>query len=147
MYIVVQRVVSPATKDTGINAFLYMHPDRRWQVPPPDIPAGDPGKLAKKSIAVEPNENRVRSNLDVVAPDDIDLMELRRHMFAFVDRAQFDPLPWEGVEGPCIFRIHMVPQLFNVGWARELKALAAAGGELVESFRQPPLGRPTSGRR
>jgi hypothetical protein len=148
MYVVVQRVVSPATRETGVNVFVYLHAGRRWQVPPKDIPGSDPGQLARKSIAVEPNGNRVRSNLDVVAPDDIELPELRAHLMAFVDRCQFEPFPWEGAEGPCVFRLHMVPQLVNAGWGREAKALAAAGAALVERARQKPsLARSTSSRR
>ena len=141
MYVVVQRVVSPANKDTGINAFLYLHPGRRWQVAPKDILGSDPGQPARKSIAVEPNGNVVRSNLDVVAPDDIEFAEVRRHLMAFFDRAQFEPFPWEGVEGPCLFRLHMVPQLARAGWAREAKALAAAGTDLVETARREAMER------
>ena len=113
MYVVVQRVVSRASRATGINAFVYLHPGRKWTVPPKDIPGGDPGKLARKSLAVEPNGNVVRSYFEVVAPDDIDLQEVRKHFLAFADRAQFEPLPWEGVEGPCMFRLHMIPTLLR----------------------------------
>jgi hypothetical protein len=136
MYVVVQRVVSPTTMRRGINAFLYLHPGRRWQVPPKDIPGSDPGRLERKNIQVEPNGNKVRSNLDIVAPDDIELPLIRAHLMVFVSRAQFDPLPWEGVEGPCIFRIHMVPKLIRAGWGGEVNALIAAGEALVESARQ-----------
>jgi hypothetical protein len=131
MYLVVQRVLSPTTRESGINAFLYTHAGRTWTVPPKDIPSADPGRLERRKLALKPNGNRVRSNLEVVAPDGIALMEMRRHLLAFVELAQFAPLPWDGVEGPCAFRIHMVSQLVTAGWAREVKALAAAGGELL----------------
>jgi hypothetical protein len=127
------------SRATGINAFLYLHANHRAGAPG-EIPETDPGRLERKRVTVEPDGNRVRSNLDVVAPDDVGILELRRHLFAFVERAQFDALPWHGVEGPCRFRIHMVPQLVKAGWAREVKALASAGAELVESLRPSPLG-------
>src|ERR1700761_3157189 len=108
MYVVAQRVISPVTRETGVNAFLYLHPDRRWETPPKDIPGVDPGQLAQKKLAVTPNENVVRSNLDVVAADDIAIPKIRAHLFAFVERTQFEPFPWEGADGPCWFRVHMV---------------------------------------
>jgi hypothetical protein len=144
MYVVVQRVLSAATKETGINAFFYLHLDRPGEVAPGKIPEGDPGQLVQKSIAVAPNDNRVHSNLDVVAPDAIDLRELRRHLLDFAERHQFDPFPWEGVQGPCRFRVHMVPRLALAGWAREVKALASAGGDLVERARYRTAGPPST---
>jgi hypothetical protein len=140
MYVVMQRVVSPTTRETGINAFLYMHPGRRWQVPPGDIPGQDPGRLERRRIAVVPKGNRVRSHLDVVAPDDIEISQMRRHLLAFAEHAQFKPFPWEGADGPCAFRIDMVPQLVTAGWARETRALAAVGLQLLENARRPRIG-------
>jgi hypothetical protein len=137
MYVVVQRVTSPVTRETGINAFLYLHPGRKWTTPPDDIPGGDPGRLVRKSIAVVPNNNRVQSNIEIVAPDDIDLQEARTKLLDFADRAQFGPLPWAGIVGSCSFKLHMVPRLLRVGWAPELQALATAGAELVVAARQP----------
>jgi hypothetical protein len=141
VYVVVQRVVSPTSLDTGVNTFVYLHPGLKWQVPPKDLPATDPGRLERKSVALEPNGNVVRSNLEVVAPDDIDVMAMRKHLMDFFDRAQFNPLPWEGVAGPCFFRLHMVPSLYKAGWAREAKALASAGGDLVMKAREAKTGR------
>jgi hypothetical protein len=138
MFVVVQRVLSPTTRRSGINAFLYLHPNRRWVVPPTDIPTEDPGKLERKSIALEPNGNLVRSNLDVVAPDDIELSQIEKHLTDFVRRSQLGQLPWEGVQGPCIFRIHMVPQIASSGWGPEVNALAKAGAALVQSARKKP---------
>jgi hypothetical protein len=139
MYVVVQRVLSPTTGKSGINAFLYLHPNRRWRVPPTDIPSVDPGRLERQSLAVEPNGNRVRSNLDVVAPDDIELSKLREHLMAFAQRVQAEPFPWEGTEGPCIFRIHMIHRISNAGWGPEVNALALAGAALIDGARRKPL--------
>lgn len=134
MYIVAQRVVSP-TGLTGVNAFLYLHGDRRWTEPPAEIPGTDPGRLAQKKIEVEPNANVVRSNFDVVAPDDIDVRELRRLFLRFAEGEQFHPFPWKGVEGPCRFHLDMVPALIRAGWAREARTLAGVGHTLVATAR------------
>jgi hypothetical protein len=147
MYVAVQRVVSPTSRETGINAFLYLHPGRKWRSPPADITSDSPGRLVRENVTVKPPGNRIRSNLEVVAPDDIELPEVRRHLMAFFDRAQFGKLPWEGVDGPCLFRLHMVPALLKAGWAGEAMALAAAGARLVEDFRDPPRVRSIASRR
>ena len=147
MYVAVQRVVSPTSGETGINVFVYLHPGRTWRTPPADITPSNPGRLVRKSIAVKPSGNRIRSNLEVVAPDGIEIAEVRKHLSAFFDRAQFGPLPWEGVDGPCLFRLHMVPRLVRVGWGGEAMALAAAGAELVEDVRNPPRVRSITSRR
>jgi hypothetical protein len=136
MYVVIQRVIAPTTRETGINAFLYVHPGRRWEAPPGDIPGSDPGQLVRQRITVTPNGNLVRSNMEVVAPDDIEVPLIRRHLMAFADRAQFNRFPWQGIEGPCAFRVDMVPQLVAAGWSREVRALATAGAQLVEGARQ-----------
>ncbi len=132
MYLTAQRVVAPTTKASGINAFLYRHGGRRWHVPPRDIPDREPGRLAKKKIAVEPPGNRVRSYLDIVAPDDVARDELRDRLMTFVRRMQGRPFPWEAVEGPCLFRLGMDEELAMAGWSTELAALALAGTQLLD---------------
>jgi hypothetical protein len=131
MYLAAQRVVAPKSKQTGINAFLYAHGGRRWHVPPSDIPDRDPGRLERKSIVVKPPGNRVRSYLDIIAPDDLKAEELQRRLMAFLRRMQGSPFPWEAVEGPCLFRIGMDAELAKAGWSREVAALAVAGAELL----------------
>ena len=101
MYIVAQRLMSKTTRQVGINVFLYLHPNRRWTTPPADIPSGDPGQLRQKKIGLEPNGHVVRSHLDVIAPDDLEIAVIRRHLLAVFDRVQFGPMPWKGVDGPC----------------------------------------------
>jgi hypothetical protein len=131
MYLTAQRVVAPRSKETGINAFLYAHAGRHWHVPPSDIPDRDPGRLERKNIVVKPPGNRVRSYLDIVAPDDLNAEELQRRLMTFLRRMQGSPLPWEAVEGPCLFRIGMDAELAKAGWSREVAALAIAGAGLL----------------
>jgi hypothetical protein len=131
MYLTAQRVFAPKSKQTGINAFLYTHAGRSWRVPPGDIPDRDPGRLKQKTIAVKPPGNRVRSYLDIVAPDDLDPDELQRRLMTFLRRMQGKPFPWEAVEGPCLFRIGMDAEVAKIGWSREVAVLALAGAELL----------------
>jgi hypothetical protein len=107
--------MSKTTRQVGINVFLYLHPKRRWTTPPADIPSADAAQLWQKKIGLEPNGNVVRSHLEVIAPDDLEIAVIRRHILAFVDRAQSGPMPWKGVDGPCGVALHMVPELVRAG--------------------------------
>jgi hypothetical protein len=135
MYIMVQRLMSKSTRQAGINVFLYLHPTRTWTTPPDDIPSADPGQLRQKKIGLEPNDNVVRSQLEVIAPDKLEIAVIRGHLFAFFERAQFGPMPWKGVDGPCGISLHMVPELVRAGWASEFRALAGAGQQLLADMK------------
>ena len=147
MYIVAQRLMSKTTRQVGINVFLYLHPNRRWTTPPADIPSSDPGQLRQKKIGLEPNGHLVRSHLDIIAPDDLEIAVIRRHLLAVFDRAQFGPMPWKGVDGPCGVALHMVPELLRAGWASEFGALAGAGQQLLEDARHREMLRSYQSRR
>ena len=71
MYLCSQRVVRPATGAEGINAFRYIHGPQQWLGEPPRShrPEVKPGVLEAELVTVSPPGNRVRSYLDVVAPD------------------------------------------------------------------------------
>lgn len=76
MYLTTHRVSSPAGKE-GINAFLYRHGEVEASLPRidwshPDLPRiveECPGTLSSSAIEVPAGGNRVRSFLDIVAPD------------------------------------------------------------------------------
>jgi hypothetical protein len=73
MYLTAQHVVAPATRREGVNAFFYRHMGQAWELlSPPDVPQGNPGILQASAISVAPAGNRVRSYLDIVAPDEAD---------------------------------------------------------------------------
>jgi hypothetical protein len=131
MYLTAQRVFASKSRQTGINAFLYTHGGRTWHVPPSDIPDRQPGRLERKTIAVPPPGNRVRSYLDIVAPDELPPDELQRRLLTFLKHVEGEPFPWEAVEGPCLFRIGMDAELAKAGWSREVAALALAGAALL----------------
>lgn len=131
MYLAAQHVVSPGGS-AGINAFHYQHGPRVWQgLPPPGIPDLDPGTLVNQSVVVEPPGNRVRSYLDVIAPDGTPTAEIRQAFIGFLSEAQSSPLPWAGVSGPCLFRISMERTLIG-HWQREVVHLYDAVCRLLK---------------
>jgi hypothetical protein len=70
MKLVAQRVVQTGTsprRASGINARCYAHPGRVWLDEPPDD-LGE-GQLVNQIIEVGSGPRRVRSYLDVIAPD------------------------------------------------------------------------------
>lgn len=125
MYLTAQRVRSPAGAE-GINAFQYAHGAAVWQgLPPQGMPDQNPGTLIAQTLVVAPPGNRVRSYLDVVAPDDSSWSEIRLAFITFVSEAQRRPFPWIGVSGRAFFRIGMEKGLASP-WQRELAELYRA---------------------
>jgi hypothetical protein len=125
MYLTAQHVRS-AAGDEGINAFFYQHGSYAWQgLPPHGIPDKNPGTLAAQTIVIPPPGNRVRSYLDVVAPDETQWSEIRPAFMTFVSEAQRGPLPWIGVSGRVFLRLGM-EQLLARQWQRELADLYRA---------------------
>jgi len=130
MYVTAQRVVSPTTSADGINSFIYLHGPYTWHgLPPSGIPEANPGSLVAKQIAVPPPGNRVRSYLDIVAPDETPWAEIRESFFGFVAQAQCQALPWMGLDGRCLFRVGLEMGLAN-DWQREVARLYRAAEAL-----------------
>jgi hypothetical protein len=125
MYLTAQHVVAPLSGAEGINAFYYEHGPDDWGVPPPEIPDQNPGTLANETITVPPPGNRVRSYLDVVAPDSAPWAEIRQSFLTFVTQVQRRPFPWVGVAGRCLFRIGLDLGLAG-RWQHELADLYRA---------------------
>ena len=127
MYLTAQNVRSPKGVE-GINAFHYSHgATYAWQgLPPEGIPDKNPGTLVAETINVlPPGGNRVRSYLDVVAPDGTPWSEIRPAFIAFVSEAQRGPFPWIGVSGRVFFRIGIELALAQT-WQREIAELYRA---------------------
>jgi hypothetical protein len=122
MYLTAQHVVSPTTRSEGVNSFLYRHGLVWDAAPPTDIPEQNPGSLVAQSISVPPPGNRIRSYLDIVAPDDARWNEVRVGLMDFVGRAQPNPLPWRGQSGRCTFALGMDSELSSQ-WIGELAVL------------------------
>jgi hypothetical protein len=89
----------------GLSAAKVVDPLRG--LPPSGIPDQNPGQLEADLIVVPPPGNRVRSYLDIVAPDEVRWSEIRPAFTAFASEAQRTPFPWVGVFGRCFFRLAM----------------------------------------
>lgn len=129
MYLTSHHVVSPTSGQEGVNTFLYLHGRNVWTEPPAEIPDENPGTLAAQSISVRPPGNRVRSYLDIVAPDETRWEEVRSALMSFVGRCQRSPFPWVGQQGKCSFRLGME---FGIAreWQKELAVLYRAAQAL-----------------
>ncbi len=125
MYLAALHVISPANGQEGVNAFYYRHAGPDWIVPPNAVPDEDPGELVKKDVAVPPGGNRVRSYLDIIAPDTASWPEIRGNFLAFVLDTESQPFPWNGVVGRCRFRAGIEDGL-AAAWRSELGALYGA---------------------
>lgn len=126
MYLSAHHVIATRTGLEGVNAFLYSHGPYTWNgLPPAGIPDQDPGVLINAHISVPPPGNRVRSYLDVVAPDDTQASEIRQSFITFVSQVQLQPFSWVGLVGRCMFRIGMDQSLTNQ-WRREIAQLYRA---------------------
>jgi len=129
MYLTSHHVASPITGHEGVNSFLYSHGAHTWQTPPTDIPDKNPGALMAQSISVRPPGNRVRSYLDIVAPDEIRWDEVRVGLMTFVGESQRTALPWIGQCGRCHFRLGMDHGLAQ-HWQKEVAVLYRASQAL-----------------
>jgi hypothetical protein len=126
MYLTAQHVISPVTHREGVNAYYYSHGNYLWDhEPPPGIPDADPGALMNQLTPIPPGGNRVRSYLDVVAPDETTWTEIRQGFVSFVGESQRLPLPWQAIRGRCLFRLGMESGLTQ-RWQLEIADLYRA---------------------
>jgi len=124
VFLVAQRVVSPTDGRDGINAFLYAHPGRVWKgAPPPDIAnRQESGRLVNQLISVPPPGNRVRSFLDIAAPDELAWSSIQAGFVTFAASQQETPFPWAGTAGDCLFGLSMEEALAKA-WKEEVANL------------------------
>jgi hypothetical protein len=131
MYLTAQKVVRPRTQETGINAFYHEHGRRSWEAPP--SPDRDPGKLVADRVRIDPPVgNRVRSYVDLVAPDGRPAKEILAAFQKFLAHTKQKPLPWSGTEGSYLFRLGMDAALAKT-WRAELAALLVDAIKLLPS--------------
>ena len=123
MYLTAQRVRHPEGPE-GINAFYYqsgvdvMAPEFR----PQRTPDADPGELVHEIITLAPPGNRVRSYLDIVAPDGTPAVTIRRAFATAAGTAQPIELPFAVDASPCWFRFG-AEQALAAMWRQELRML------------------------
>lgn len=122
MYLTAQRVVSRDGQE-GTNAFYYRHGSDWSGEPPLEFrPENNPGELVTEHIEVQPPGNRVRSYLDLVAPDrssDETLLSVVRNL---VQQVELNPLPWNTTIDACLCRFHLDHDLLP-RWRDELASL------------------------
>lgn len=125
MYLAAQRVRASSGRE-GINAFFYRH-GRVWLgAPPPDVfPERDPGELVHEYIELPPPGNRVRSYLDIVAPDDTPSAKLIGRARDLLGTGEQRPLPWSILDGDSLVRFGLDEALLP-SWNAELGALLRA---------------------
>jgi hypothetical protein len=88
-----------------------------------------PWDLRAQSISVPPPGNRVRSYLDIVAPDEVRWEDVHVGLREFIARYQSGPLPWAGESRNSYFRVGMDRGLSH-HWQKELAALYRAAQAL-----------------
>jgi hypothetical protein len=126
MRLITQRVVQPGSspyRRTGINAFCYLHVGQNWlDEPPNDLGLGE---LVNQIIEVDPPVgNRVRSYLDIIAPDSTH----SRHIVAAIQAGtdlladSHHELPWNVSHGEIRFSFNVEAAL-AVHWQVELRIL------------------------
>lgn len=122
MKLIAQRVVRPTNHATGVNAYCYLHPGRDWLDTPPD----DLGRgiLTSRIVEVEPPVgNRVRSFLEVTAPDRTSNLEIQRLVLdAAAVLAPSQRLPWRVSHGELLFAFNLEQSLASQ-WDLELRIL------------------------
>jgi len=125
MLLTAQRVQNPAGLE-GINAFCNLHGPYDWfGEPPAGIPDTNPGMRVNDNVIVPPGGNRVRSYLDIVAPDETPTTEILAAVRRFVMAVRTDSLPWAATVGRCTFRFGLDLGL-EQQWATEFQELLEA---------------------
>jgi hypothetical protein len=126
MKLVAQRVVSvtQGQKLTGINSRCYSHPGREWLNEPPDD-LGE-GELVNRHDQVRPGGNRVRSYLDIVAPDstpNVTIEHSVRSTARFLAESRVQ-LPWAMSHADVFVEFNLEASL-AAHWQIELETLLA----------------------
>lgn len=124
MYLTAHHLVSAHDGREGINVFLYLHGPYAWDpATTPTVMQTHPGTLAAQSLSVSPpSGNRVRSYLDIVAPDGAAWSEVRVALMEFIANSQRASFPREGTSGRCFFRLAM-DGVLAARWHNELAVL------------------------
>jgi hypothetical protein len=132
MYLTAQRVISPVTGAEGVNVFAYGHGPYVWHDAPPFTPEQNPGTLFASSVEpqVPPPGNRVRSYLDILAPDATPREALEVALQVVVTGMPPARLPATATVGSCWFRFSMEEKLAG-SWREELRALLARAVQLL----------------
>lgn len=116
-----QRVVSPRG-EKGINSYCHLHGPSNWLDEPPAEILSSPGDLASSREEVPPPGNRVRSYLDIIAPDHVPSAKIAREVIDAVTLLPSPPLPMRVQSGNMTF-IFNAERSLAAAWQGELKTL------------------------
>jgi hypothetical protein len=138
MLLVVQHVTTAA--QSGINAYLHEHgPRTDWQwEPPPGVPDRDPGTVVENRTRVTVQGlGRVRSYLDIAAPDGLPVAQLERvHDILTATLRAGGQFPLVIVSGPLFIRFEVEGALRH-DWRAELRRLLDAGSDVLTAGTSP----------
>ena len=125
MYVCAQRVAQSLARGgaEGINAFYYVHKQDPWSgnSQRPLLPEVNPGVLVDSLIEVPPPGNDVRTYLDVVAADEVSLLQVIRAMRHHAPPTRF-PVEWTS-EG--VWCRSGIERALEDNWENELEQLMA----------------------
>jgi hypothetical protein len=126
MVLTAQRVWNPTSGREGVNAFCSLHGPHDWVgEPPTGVPDDNPGERVNAHVAIPPGGNRVRSYLDIVAPDETPTAEILSAVRRFLALARSRELPWVATVGRCTFRFGLERGI-EAEWATEFRTLLDA---------------------
>ena len=121
MRLAAQRVIAPAGTQ-GVNAFCYLHGPYRWlDRAPPEI-AMNPGVLVNSHVEVPPPGNRVRSFLEILAPDATASQQLQSDISDSVSLFENQPFPLSVQIGSTSFQFN-VERALAPAWHHEIEVL------------------------
>ena len=123
MYLTAQRVLAPDGKRQAINSFFYLH-HCEWRPSQAASfrPESNPGTLVDDAIELSPPGNRVRSYLDVVAPDGTSPAALAHSFEKLVTGGGPLKFPLEMSVGRVWFRFD-TERTIRPAWRHELRTL------------------------
>jgi hypothetical protein len=138
MFLVVQHVAT--AEQDGINAYCHEHGTRddwQWE-PPPGVPDEDPGIVLHHLTRVTvQGRGRVRSYLDIAAPDGAPVSILSRvHDVVAAVLRSGGQFPLVVVSGPIFVRFELEGAL-RYDWRAELRRLLDTGAELLAAAGPP----------
>ncbi len=120
MYLTAHRVVSPSTGEQGINAFYRLHGDE-WRGLDED-PESVPSRLVRSRRLVTTKGNRIRSYLDVIAPDASSPGEVLSSFHEFLGAPSPSAFPCDTVLRGVRFRVG-VERSLAASWRAEAQRL------------------------
>lgn len=136
MYITAHRVVNRDGVE-AIHTFLHKHGEHfQWPQDPWNLPEREPGELLWENAKLQQGGNRVRSYLDVIAPDTTTARELDAALTALWAELAAEDLGPQGSSGPdgdrlpnpVVFRHRHVVLRFGV----ELVLVGARAQEMAQ---------------